>query len=93
MNKDQPTLKDLLRAQKDLPALDLDPIKKLLDKDMPSDIDESQVGSMKLHGALAKKFGPDYMTKAEVKRAVDHYKKEVQFMKLYKKTLGARHGI
>ena len=87
-----PTLKDLLKGQKDLPALDTDPIKKLFKPDEMPSVDESQAGWMNLHTALAKKYGPGYAQIPGVKTALAHYKKESDFLKLYKRTVGARYG-
>lgn len=86
------TLKDLLRAQKDLPALDLGPIEKIFKPEEMPQIDESQTGWMNLHSALAKKYGDGYESIPSVKKALEHFRKETDFLKLYKRTVGARYG-
>lgn len=89
----EPTLKELLRAHADeLPALDLDPVKKVFEADEMPSVDESEVGRIRLHRALLKKYGPDYRSNPKVKEALDHYNKEVKFLKHYKRILGARYG-
>jgi hypothetical protein len=90
---DKPTLKDLLRNHvDDLPALDLGPVKSVFgDGELP-EIDESQVGKIRLHQALAKKYGPTYKSVPAVRNALKHYEKEVAHIQHYKKILGARYG-
>ncbi len=73
--------------------MDIEPIKRVFGDDaVPNGIDESQVGRLKLHHALASKFGPTYMDHPGVKEAVKHYENESKFLTFYKRTLGARYG-
>lgn len=93
------TLKDLMRHQaqvkEDMPALDLEPVKKLFTEkehaQLP-EIDASQVGRIRLLRTLRNKFGTSFKSIPAVKAAIDHYDNEVKYMQHYKKLLGARHG-
>jgi hypothetical protein len=89
----KPTLKELLSAEKDLPAMDMEPIRRAFDndEDMPQ-IDESQHGRLRLHAALAAKYGPSYESVPRVRDALTHYEKESKFLNIYKRTMGARYG-
>lgn len=89
-------LKDLAgSSHNDMPALDLDPVKKLFSADeqkMLPHIDESQLGRIRLIRAVKNKFGASYKAIPMVQDALSHYDREVKFLSLYKKTLGDRHG-
>lgn len=73
--------------------MDMEPIHKLFGKgDNIPHIDESQVGWIRLLRAVKNKFGANYRAIPEVDHALNHYEKEVKFIKLYKKIKGDRHG-
>jgi hypothetical protein len=92
MSKSSLSLKDLLKREKDLPAMDMGPIRSVFDEGAMPHIDESQAGRINLHSALRTKYGDGYQSLPAVKKALEHYKKESEFLNLYKRMVGAKHG-
>lgn len=98
--KKELTLKDLMKRKpddEDAPAFDLGPLKDILKpEEMPpldhKDEGHRQASRMRIVRALHAKYGPNWRIRPELKDAIDHYDKEVRFHKIYKQTLGARHG-
>lgn len=92
IDKSSMTLKDLLHHEKDLPAMDMEPLKRVFDEHEMPHVDESQLGRINLHSALRTKYGDSYHSLPHVKQAIDHYENESKFLNLYKRMVGAKHG-
>lgn len=69
------------------PRMNMQPIHDLFgDEPIPA-IDESQAGRMRLHQALANKFGPSYQQYPAVQKVLAHYNSESDFLQSYKRVL------
>jgi len=88
MSAERPPLSALLadRAHEH-PRMNVKPIQDLFGKEPLPAIDESQAGRIRLHQALANKFGPSYKSYPHVKAVLDHYDNESKFLNTYKRLL------